>query len=59
MVPNHHVNPFPICPFCNEAVDLETTKTNEDGKAVHEECYIKSISPPRSAPSASTGPRAA
>ncbi len=58
-VPIHHVRSFPICPFCDEAVELETTKTNEDGKAVHEECYVKSISPPRSEPSSSTGPTAA
>jgi hypothetical protein len=56
---SHQVSTFPICPFCNEAVELETTKTNEDGKAVHEECYIKSISRLRSEPSSSTGPRAA
>jgi hypothetical protein len=28
------------CAICNKPVDLKTTKTNEAGKAVHEECYV-------------------
>jgi hypothetical protein len=28
------------CCFCNKPVDLKTAKTNEAGKAVHEECYV-------------------
>ncbi len=28
------------CSICNKPVDLKTTKTNEAGKAVHEECYV-------------------
>jgi hypothetical protein len=32
---------FPICPICNEAVEIKTAKTDEDGKAVHEECYAR------------------
>jgi hypothetical protein len=28
------------CAICNRPVDLKTTKTNERGKAVHEECYV-------------------
>ena len=58
-MPNDHVKRFAICSLCNEAVEIETTKTNQDGKAVHEECYVKSISTPRSEPSSSTGPTAA
>jgi hypothetical protein len=27
------------CPICNRPVDLQTCKTDERGKAVHEECY--------------------
>ena len=27
------------CSLCNKPVDLKTAKTNEEGKAVHEECY--------------------
>src|SRR5437660_1338987 len=31
---------FPLCSLCNEAVELETSKADEDGKAIHEECYV-------------------
>lgn len=34
---------FPICPICNEPVQLTTAVTNEDGKAVHEECYVETV----------------
>jgi hypothetical protein len=29
---------FPICSICNEPVEAETTKINEIGEPVHEEC---------------------
>jgi hypothetical protein len=30
------------CRICNSPLQLETdTRTDEDGKAVHEECYVK------------------
>lgn len=28
------------CSICNQPVDLETTKTDDYGNAVHEECYV-------------------
>jgi hypothetical protein len=28
------------CSICDEPVDLKTAKTDEDGKRVHEECYV-------------------
>jgi hypothetical protein len=28
------------CILCNEPVPLDSSKTDEDGKAVHEECYL-------------------
>jgi hypothetical protein len=28
------------CSICNKPVDLETAKTDENGKTVHEECYV-------------------
>jgi len=28
------------CSICNKPVDLNTAKTNEAGRAVHEECYV-------------------
>ena len=61
---NHRGKPLLKCSICNEPVALETTKTDEAGKAVHEECYVLRLSkqatqdanprkPPTSAPSAS------
>ena len=31
------------CAICREPVRLETSKTDEDGHAVHEECYLAKI----------------
>jgi hypothetical protein len=31
---------FVICSVCNEPIQLETSKTDENGKATQEECYI-------------------
>jgi hypothetical protein len=31
------------CSICNKPVDLETTKTDDDGKAVHAECYATMV----------------
>ncbi len=45
------------CALCDEPVDLRTAKTDEDGQAVHEECYLLrmqmngSIPPPAGNPS--------
>jgi hypothetical protein len=50
----HKLRP-PKCSICNEPVELETAKTDQDGKAVHEECYVsrimrrKEITPPSKA----------
>ena len=30
-----------ICRICTEPVPLETSKTDEKGSAVHEECYVR------------------
>jgi hypothetical protein len=30
---------FP-CSLCNDPVDLRTAKTDEYGKAIHEDCYV-------------------
>jgi hypothetical protein len=45
---------LPTCNICNRPVDLKVAKTDEDGKGVHEECYVrrmrlKKISPPHKA----------
>ena len=29
----------PKCPLCNKPVDLRTAKTDENGKAIHGDCY--------------------
>ena len=32
------------CRICSKPLELETdTRTDEDGKAVHEECYVKHL----------------
>jgi hypothetical protein len=31
---------LPRCSVCNEPVELRIAKTDEDGKAIHEECYV-------------------
>ncbi len=46
-----HILRLPHCAICNEPVELETSKTDENGKAVHEDCYarkirLKEITPP-------------
>jgi hypothetical protein len=33
----------PICGICNKPVELEISKTDELGKAVHESCYVLSV----------------
>jgi hypothetical protein len=35
--------PLPACTICNRPVQLETSKTDENGRAVHEECYVLKI----------------
>lgn len=30
----------PACSICNEPVELETAKTDECGRAIHENCYV-------------------
>ena len=49
----HNVR-LPKCSICNEPVESKTSKTDENGKAVHEDCYIrrmrlKEIIPPHKA----------
>jgi hypothetical protein len=33
----------PLCSFCNLPVDLETSKTDEYGQAIHDECYVLKV----------------
>jgi hypothetical protein len=43
-------NPSPACPrwvptcaLCNNTVELETCRVDESGKAIHEECYLRTL----------------
>jgi hypothetical protein len=31
---------LPVCPICNKTVPLETAVIDENGHAMHEECYL-------------------
>ena len=31
---------LPMCSVCQQPVALETAKTDEDGHAIHEDCYF-------------------
>jgi hypothetical protein len=33
----------PLCPICDKPLELETSKTDENGRAVHEHCYIQQL----------------
>ena len=35
--------PLPACCMCNSPVLLETSKTDEYGQAIHEECYVLNV----------------
>jgi hypothetical protein len=35
--------PFTICNLCSKPVELEKAKTDENGRAVHEECYLRKV----------------
>jgi len=37
------IPPYAACSICHKPVMLETTKVDEHGKAVHEECYISAL----------------
>jgi hypothetical protein len=37
---------LPLCPICKGRVELENSKTNEAGKAVHEDCYVSTLNGP-------------
>ncbi len=32
-----------FCRICGKPVAVETTKTDGDGKAIHEACYLKKV----------------
>jgi hypothetical protein len=32
-----------LCRICGEAVAVETSKTDGDGQAIHEDCYVQKV----------------
>jgi hypothetical protein len=34
---------FPLCSVCEKPVPLEIAKTDESGKAIHEDCYLTKL----------------
>ena len=41
---------LPFCPVCWERVEAETGKTDENGRAIHEECYDRQLKNTASSP---------
>jgi hypothetical protein len=39
------VSHVPTCQICNKPVALEVAKADEQGKSVHEGCYLLKIAP--------------
>jgi hypothetical protein len=38
------MSPPVLCPICNRPIDLTKDRyANEDGKAVHEDCYVQRL----------------
>jgi hypothetical protein len=37
------IHPTQMCWICGKAVDLKTSKTDEHGSAVHEQCYAAKV----------------
>jgi hypothetical protein len=46
--------PSPLCSLCKLPVILESSKTDEHGKPVHEECYVLDVSVLKKQPPKST-----
>lgn len=42
-ITRHNTRGHLTCPICNEPVSLENSKTDEDGHATHEECYVAKV----------------
>jgi hypothetical protein len=46
---------YPRCPICTLPVNMENCKTDENGRAVHEECYVLKIKATSKKPQTSAG----
>jgi hypothetical protein len=33
----------PVCSICQQPIQLETSKTDEKGKPIHEDCYVQRL----------------
>jgi hypothetical protein len=33
----------PLCSFCGKPVEILTAKTDENGKSIHEVCYVRKM----------------
>jgi hypothetical protein len=53
-------NPSPmhytVCYVCHKPVELETSKTDDNGKDAHEECYVQTLTRELPTPSKSSYP---
>jgi hypothetical protein len=38
---------IPTCSICQRPVEVESSKTDENGKAIHEDCYVSKLSQTR------------
>jgi len=53
VMPSDEKTQPPMCSQCQEPVELGTARTDEDGKAIHPECYLhrlrmkRGTTPPR------------
>jgi hypothetical protein len=48
LMPNHPNFQLPMCSYCADPVEIENARTDEDGKAIHAECYLLRLKAQRS-----------
>jgi hypothetical protein len=39
-MPSNPKSPLTLCVYCQKPVELENAETDENGKAIHPECYL-------------------
>jgi hypothetical protein len=47
-MPNNAGSELPMCSYCANPVEIENATTDEDGKAIHAECYLLRLRAQRS-----------
>jgi len=45
-----NLQPYPTCSVCNKPITIETSKADEQGKAVHDGCYLLKIGSKKTTP---------